>query len=237
MLTQSLDGQIFRLMKLPLELRYRIYEFAVISERLICVTNANDNSNIIGLALLRTSRQLRRECTPFFWNNNFKINEVVKNFIPHRDQIAKNVREITFEWWGFAKKDVATLSFFAQCKQLKVLHIRITQWAVDNKQYHHRQFKFQYEASIKRFNTTNGFDVLVAIRGLQKVTVQNAASQFAAKDLTQAELDAFAAFLTKELCQPRPVESEVRVRGYPGLLFAHMFSQANSCSDQSIEET
>jgi hypothetical protein len=108
MLTQSLDGQIFRLMKLPLELRYRIYEFAVISERLLRVANANDNSNIIGLALLRTSRQLSRECTPFFWNNNFKINEVVKNFIPHRDQIAKNVREITFEWWGFAKKDIAT---------------------------------------------------------------------------------------------------------------------------------
>ncbi len=224
MLTQSLDGQIFRLMKLPLELRYRVYEFAAISEGLLRVTNANDNSNIIGLALLRTSRQLRRECTPFFWNNNFKINEVVKNFIPHRDQIAKNVREITFEWWGFAKKDVATLNFFAQCKQLKILHIRITQWAVDNKQWHHRQFKFQDEASIKRFNTTNGFDVLVAIRGLQKVTVQNAAPQFAAKDVTQAELDALAAFLTKELCQPRPVEAEVRVSGYYGLCSPYIFS-------------
>jgi hypothetical protein len=223
MLTQSLDGQIFRLMKLPLELRYRIYDFAVISERLLRVTNATDNSNIIGLALLRTSRQLRRECTPFLWKNNFKINEVVKNFIPHRDQIAKNVQEITFEWWGFAKKDVATLTFFGQCKQLKTLHIKITQWAVDNKQYHHRQFKFQDETSIKRFNKTNGFDVLVAIRGLQKVTVQNAASQFAAKDLTQAELDAFAAFLTRELCQPKPVEAEVRGPSYYSLCCPYLF--------------
>jgi hypothetical protein len=96
---------------------------------------------------------------------------------------------------------------------------------VDNKQYHHRQFKFQDEASIKRFNKTNAFDVLVAIRGLQKVTVQNAASQFAAKDLTQAELDAFAAFLTKELCQPRPVEAEVRVSGYHGFCLPIDFPQ------------
>ena len=107
---------------------------------------------------------------------------------------------------------------------------------MDNKQYHHRQFKFQDETSIKRFNKTNGFDVLVAIRGLQKVTVQNAASQFAAKDLTQAELDAFAAFLTRELCQPKPVEAEVRVQATMASV-AHIFFQANSCSDQSIEET
>jgi hypothetical protein len=105
------------------------------------------------------------------------------------------------------------LTFFAQCKKLKVLHIMITKWSVDAAPYHRRQHTFQNEDSVKRFRKTNGFDKLVAIRGLQKVTVQNCAGLYGASDVTQEELVALEAFLMRELTKPRPDGAEVC--GYP----------------------
>ena len=93
-------------MKLPLELRFKIYEYAVIANVPIRPTTAP--SKILGLALLRASRQIYRECRPFFYQNDFKINSVVKNFMPYRESVTKNVQEFTFDWWGFSQKDIAT---------------------------------------------------------------------------------------------------------------------------------
>ncbi|PMD54178.1 uncharacterized protein K444DRAFT_136978 [Hyaloscypha bicolor E] len=205
---KSADGHIFRLMKLPLELRFKIYEYAIIANVPIRPTTAP--SKILGLALLRASRQIYRECRPFFYQNNFKINSIVKNFMPYRESVTKNVQEITFDWWGFSQKDIATLTFFAQCKKLKVLHIMITKWSVDAAPYHRRQHTFQNEDSVKRFRKTNGFDKLVAIRGLQKVTVQNCAGLYGASDVTQEELVALEAFLMRELTKPRPDGAETK---------------------------
>jgi hypothetical protein len=95
-------------MKLPLELRYKIYEFAVIAKGPVRLTTTASEAKEPGLALLRASRQVYRECIPFFYRNNFKISDMAKDFIPFKESIAKNVQEITFEWWGFSKKDVAT---------------------------------------------------------------------------------------------------------------------------------
>jgi hypothetical protein len=99
------DGQVFRLMKLPIELRYKIYEFAIIADNPIRHTGAPSQ---LGLGLLRTSRQVYREAIPFLFRNNFKINDVIKGFEPCRESVIKNVQEITFDWWGYSKKDQAT---------------------------------------------------------------------------------------------------------------------------------
>jgi hypothetical protein len=93
-------------MKLPLELRYKIYEYALIAN--VPIRLSTTPSLILGLALLRTSRQIYSECRHFFYRNDFRINNVVKNFLPHKESVAKNVQEITFDWWGFAQKDIAT---------------------------------------------------------------------------------------------------------------------------------
>jgi hypothetical protein len=102
----------------------------------------------------------------------------------------------------------------------------ITQWSVDAAPYHKRQFLFQNEDSIKRFRSTNGFDKLVAIQGLQKVTVQNCTGQIRAKDVTQEELSAFETFLTRELTKLRPNEAEVC-----DYLAFQCTLYANSCPD------
>ncbi|KAE9370692.1 hypothetical protein N431DRAFT_546473 [Stipitochalara longipes BDJ] len=201
---KSADGHIFRLMNLPLELRYKIYEFAVIANVPIHPTEAP--SKALGLGLLRASRQIYREAIPFFRRNNFKITDVIKRFDQYRESVIKNVQEITFDWWGFSRKDTATLALFNECKKLKVLHVVVTQWSVDPSPYHKRQLLFQDDLSIKRFSRTNGFDALLAIRGLQKVTVQNSKIH-KAPGLSDEELAAFEAVLMRELTQPKPAKT------------------------------
>jgi hypothetical protein len=101
------------------------------------------------------------------------------------------------------------LKFFDECKKLKVLHIIVTQWSVDPSPYHKRQHLLQDDLTIKRFSKTNGFDALLSIRGLQKVTVQNS-KRHKAPGLSDEELAAFEAVLMQRLTQPKLV----RVRGY-----------------------
>jgi len=94
-------------MKLPLELRFKIYEYAVMADRPIRPVGAPSTS--LGVGLLRANRQIYREAIPFFRRNNFRVSDTLKNFEPEkRDLVTKHVQEITFEWWGYAKKDTAT---------------------------------------------------------------------------------------------------------------------------------
>jgi hypothetical protein len=197
--------EIFRFQKLPVELRYRIYDFTLLSSKPLHATPNPDKK--LGFALLRTCRQIYEEASPFFYRNNFKIVDPIKSLKGSWDVLRQNIKEVTFEWWGFALKDPATLRALAKCPKLKLLNINLTQYCVGGDTRHHkRQYQHQDKDSIKKFSRTQGFDALAEFRGLEKVTVSNPTGPFTApaKEVSNEEIAALEAFLMKTLTKPKP---------------------------------
>jgi hypothetical protein len=159
----------------------------------------------LGFALMRTCRQIYEETLPFFYRNNFSISELSPKLKSIITDIQTNLREVTFDWRGYKIKDRATLKMFLGCSKLKILHIKITQHCVTTvvDPYARRQWLYQDDVNIKKFNRLNGFDNLVRLRGLDRVTVRNSKSLCAA-DVSNQEIADFEAFLTRILTLPKP---------------------------------
>jgi hypothetical protein len=123
--------------------------------------------------------------------------------------LSRNIKEITFPWWGWARKTPKIFGSIAKCPNLKVLNLRLTPYAVGTSTLHHRrQHKHQDNEDIKKFSRANGFDALLELRGLEKVIVSNYINtDSVAKEVTPAEIAAFEAFLMSNLTKPKPQQS------------------------------
>lgn len=208
MLTLCLAASIFRFLKLPIELRYKIYELAAIAKDAYHPLNYRERQKL-GLGLIRTCRQVHKESMRFFYKNNFQISDDCKK-LSERQAVMENLREVTFSWWGYATKDRFSFDFFARCSQLKILHLLLTSHCVDASYYHRRQKLYQDDDSVKRFRKTNGFDSLVQIRGLSRVHVRPNDGIHAPNNLPKTDLDAFETFLNGLLTLPKePVKQVV----------------------------
>ena len=159
----------------------------------------------LGFALMRTCRQIYEETLPFFYGNTFSISDISPKLKVMLPDLQKKLREVTFEWWGYKIKDPATLRMFLELSNLKVLHIRITKYCAPDvaDPYARRQWQYQGDDTIKKFNKTNGFDNLVQLRGLDRVTVRKSAFP-PAENVSDQEMADFEAFLMRVLTQPKP---------------------------------
>jgi hypothetical protein len=94
----------------------------------------------------------------------------------------------------------------AKCPQLQVLNLVVSRFSIDRHETPSRKQKlYQDEPSVRRFKHNPGFDKLVQIRGLQKVTVQNdPINALLGVKITTEELAAFEQFLTSLLTLPKP---------------------------------
>jgi len=207
MLTLCLAASIFRFLKLPIELRYKIYELAVIGEDPFHPLNYRKRQNL-ALGLIRTCRQVHEESMRFFYKNNFQIIDDCKK-LSERQALMGNLREVTFSWWGYATKDRFTFDFLGRCSQLKTLHLLLTSHCINASNYHRRQKLHQDDDSVKRFCKTNGFDSLVQIRGLSRVHVRPNDGMHAPNNLPKTDLDAFETFLNGLLTLPKEPVKEV----------------------------
>jgi len=194
-------------LKLPIELRYKIYELAIIGEDPFHPLNHRERQKL-GLGLIRTCRQVHEESMRFFYKNNFQISDDCKK-LSERQALMKNLQEVTFSWWGYAIKDRFTFDFLGRCSQLKTLHLLLTSHCIDASYYHRRQKLHQDDDTVKRFRKTNGFDSLVQIRGLSRVNVRPNNGMHAPNNLPKTDLDAFETFLNGLLTLPKELVKQV----------------------------
>ncbi|KAM3084208.1 hypothetical protein ACMFMG_001686 [Clarireedia jacksonii] len=209
--TDVADGTIFRFTKLPIELRYKVYEFAVIGEKPLVHRPYHKHTDGLGLGILATCHAIYQECIPFFWKNTFTVNDLPKSFQSIKEYFMRNVRKASFEWFGYRMKDPLTLQMLHKCKKLESLHIVLTGHCGSGGLYDRPQYLFQDDPSIRRFCKTNGFDSLISFRGLKRVTVSRTAttSNYYAS-ASKAEFDTFEKFLIMKLTEPVQVPSKKR---------------------------
>lgn len=211
------DLRIFRLLKLPIELRLRIYDLTVCSNQTLYIGSWQYSPERIlaGVQLRGTCRQIYDETRSLFWRNSFRINGVCEKIKPLLPLLTDNLRELTWDWWAFKIKDVTTLRMINGFKQLKIFHLRLTKYCVYSDPmilpggFTRVNYLHQSEPAVARFRRTNGFDELLSLRGLELVTVLNHHSgdiRVASGDLSGEELNAFELFLNKQLTQPRQPE-------------------------------
>ena len=196
---------------------------------------AHDSDKKLGLAMLKTCRQIRKEALPFFYRNNFNVEDINKNKVlkDNWPKLSKNLQEVSFNWWGWSLKDPATLAKLALCPNLKIFNLVLTQYCVSRTGINQRrQHLYQDEPSIKNFSRTNGFDALVKLRGLERVTVKNHVGSLSAYGILDSEITAFESFLNGILTQPRAKKAEVSSFLRP----LSMDDQLTAHSDSAVQE-
>jgi hypothetical protein len=86
---------------------------------------------------------------------------------------ARNVKQLTLDWWSTVNKDPPTFTFLGKCPQLVELNLVVCRFSIDRHETPSRKQRlYQDEPSVRRFKHNAGLDKLVQIRGLQKVTVR-----------------------------------------------------------------
>lgn len=171
---------------------------------------------LTGLQLRGTCRQIYDETQGFFWRNNIIIKDICKQIKPLVPLLTENLREVSWEWWNSKIKDPQTLRIFQGCKNLKILHVRLTTWSIDLPGRWAPNAKVQHlyrgEPAVAKFQLVNGFDDLLSLRGLDDVTVKNdlpSDRRIKSVDLSDEELKAFETFLKQKLTRPK--QSDVRI--------------------------
>jgi hypothetical protein len=215
LLTPMLELEIFRFLKLPIELRLHVYDYTIKAKHKLHYKKDNEvnKDSWLALNLRGVNKQINQETHNIFLKNNFRITDSVKNWTMYQVHmaIAPIIRVITFEWWAWANKDPQALFTMRSFVQLKVLNLIITKFCIQKPtlQSQRRQYQYQGRNDIMKFSRSNGFDALVALRGLEKVNVSNSTNKDTAadrSDISLREIDQFAAFLNECLTQPKLVE-------------------------------
>jgi len=191
-------------LKLPIELRYRIYEFSLIAATPLY--QRTKESIALGTGLLRSCRQVYEECINFFYNNNFVLHDTGKKFDLFKEKLGNNLQEVTVQWWGSQRRDPAIFKYLTGCPKLKILHLVTTNWVI-NATHQKTQTEYQDDNTIRKFSRTNGFDNLVQIRGLRMVTVRHINDNLVEAEVTKEELNVFEAFLMGKLTLPLPLKA------------------------------
>ena len=201
------ERDLFRFFKLPLELRYKIYEFALFNPKGLSLRTRNKEfaKPCNGLSLMLTCRQIYKESKKFFWHNNFYLNHGAIIKLREKTDFAKKLEVIDIYWDG-KWADAAILSNIGEYPSLRVLNISLWTGAINWDRHINRNVLYQGEQNIKLFSKLRGFDQLASMRGLARVTFEtygDIAPQ--RKEATEKAIKAFEEFLNRELTKPRPL--------------------------------
>ncbi|KAL2065488.1 hypothetical protein VTL71DRAFT_3158 [Oculimacula yallundae] len=192
----SAEKEIFRINKLPLELRLIIYEMAMISDKPLRHTPGSTAPSL-ALNLMLTSKVMLEETRPIFYKNSFQI-PLSKNVEPESlAAIRDHLKEVTFVWQHYTRLQSGIFKFLATCPNFKILTLKVSDWC-----YHRTKYSNQMSSSaVKKFLWCPGYDRIIAIRGLEKVRVEKLGSSVAY--LTDAEVQALQDHLTPILTKPK----------------------------------
>ncbi|KAK0111447.1 hypothetical protein ONS95_001806 [Cadophora gregata] len=196
---RSANKAIFRIQKLPFELRLLIYSFAMVGSKPLH-RYKGDTPNVALAPLMQTCKYMLEETRSVFYKNSFHINSCEKVPGDYLTIVQPHLREVTFTWDTFGRKDANAIKFFHACPDLKIFNLRVDAFLSNPRVWHRRQWSHQHVASIKKFSRCRGFDDIVELRGLEKVRVQDHGSDF-----TADEIKAFQDFLTPLLTAPKYV--------------------------------
>ncbi|KAH7317698.1 hypothetical protein BKA65DRAFT_381132, partial [Rhexocercosporidium sp. MPI-PUGE-AT-0058] len=209
---RSADKSIFRIRKLPLELRLMIYEFALVAYKpLHHVTAGGSETSGLALALMRTCKEILEETRAIFYQNSFRIDSVDRIVPAHLVTIQENLREVSFTWYGFSRKDGNAIKFFRSCPNLKIFNLEVTRWGSTDANHYKFQRRYQDVVAIKKFSKCVGFDEIVSLKGLDMVRVVDDGNS----GFTVAERKALRDFLTPILTAPKYIPPPVSLYQRP----------------------
>lgn len=198
-------------MRLPLEIRFYIYELVLVKDkRLSAIADRRKSSEWFGdSALLRTSKTVYNEAIEFWWKNTFYINyDTIRQ---QHSLLTSHVHNLEIGLDGSHKSDVQILDLASQCGNLKTLKVeygmRILIASVRSK----RQYLCQNDVRAAKFRQLNGHDIFCSLRGLQKISVMAARNT---KDLPQSgikhkDMEDYQEFLTEIVSQPKATKEEL----------------------------
>lgn len=209
-------------------MRYKIYEFALISDRGLYVGSSFEEScqeSNLALGLLASCRSIHTECIKFLWKNTFNLNiQSIKTLRKKKDILIQNIRHVKCNWTGTYSRDAFIFGLISSFTKVESLVIQLSYGVVTGHSWYTRkpQRLHQDDDRIRKFSRINGFDKLISLRDINKVTVVTQGMGYAASDVTvtQAELEIFKRFLVEKLTTPvaPPVVSS-RLHEYNPLAF------------------
>ncbi|CAL3968007.1 unnamed protein product [Diplocarpon coronariae] len=196
----SANKAIFRFRSLPLELRYRVYDFAIVGVKaLYRVSGATQKT--LALALRGTCKQFYGETESFFYKNSFRVDAENIRDMQIPPKIQDNLKEVTFQWWGWTRKDRSALNLLRSFRNVKILNLIVTEWIFLSGTH------LAEPASgdlLAKFRQSRGFMDICDLRGFETVRVSNEGVRKAQDaHITPAELKAFEDHLNEQLTKAR----------------------------------
>ncbi|KAB8287892.1 hypothetical protein EYC80_010250 [Monilinia laxa] len=220
------SGKVFRFKKLPIELRYKIYEFALISNpgTSLYPEHSTRNEPRLAFGLLATCRSVNAECKKFLWKNTFALSiPSLRTLRIDKQILIQNIRHVKCSWTGSFTKDVFLFGMLASCPNIETLEIELHPRCLEraNGFVHYSrkpQFLHQDDISIQKFSRCNGFDKLISLQHLKKVVVSrtyNFVSLISSGVITEAEVKTFEKFLRKKLTTRPPLAPPMTLNHLP----------------------
>lgn len=217
------ERDLFCFFALPPELRQTIYELVVVSPKGMRLRTKNKQyaEPFKGLSFMLTCREIYEESHKVFLRNTFHLDHWAVIELRKNTDFANRLEDIDIDWEG-KWADAAILHDIGAYANLRVLHVRFYIGVINwRRRYWNRLF--QSEEDLKWFSKLRGFDRLLSLRGLEKVTFEIYgnldAQEEGVKEKAPVAQKAMENLLNRELTKPRPPPVTVS------------FSLVCSCSD------
>ena len=189
-----------------------IYELVVFNPNGLRLRTKNLGSYkpFAALSFMLTCRQVYEQTKTIYLQNTFHLDH--QSIIKLRgNDFVNNLVDIGFEWEG-KWADAAIFRTMATYSNLRILRITFYMgavfWATHRRRVHNRLF--QNDEDLKWFSRIRGFDQLLALRGLVKVTLELVGGfDMDQTDKAPAARTAMENLLNKELTKPKPVPRTV----------------------------
>ncbi len=155
-----------------------------------------------GIQLRGTCRQVYEESSRIFWRNQFLIYDICKTTRLLVPSLTENLREVSWTWLDYKKKDPLTFRMFRNCKNLQIFRLGLTEYIASPATSRNKlQRLHQEEPAVSKFKRASGFDDLLSMRGLK--TVRLFKVNLRCDSFCEAEMKAFESFLNQQLTQPK----------------------------------
>lgn len=118
-----------------------------------------------------TCSEIYKECNKIFLRNNFRLEHKAIVALRTNTDFAKKLQVIEIDWEG-KWADSAILHDITAYPNLRVLNLRFWIGTIKWGRRATRNYQFQDNQDIKWFSKLRGFDFLVSLRGLEKVTFE-----------------------------------------------------------------
>lgn len=203
--------KLFHFLRLPIEIRYMIYEIVLCKENKLVAVARDAKSKDIA-AILRTSKSVYDEAVTYWRMNTFHLSSL---YVKGREweMLTVNVRHLQVYLGGTYTADAQVVSALKKFENLEKIVVEYGTRVINGWARNRPQSTYQV-AKATRFRQLTGHDVLCALRGLKDVKLSGTFNDNwkTLWRFNQDELAVYEEFLRDLVTRPKPTRADIKAK-------------------------